>query len=144
MKLTSGWISFSGSGTKTFLPSPIADAAPDNWGRSVIQAAMGRVPSELKFLFECERSDFVLVRCALWDEKRPNQSGRIRRQFPRISLSHRSPSSKTNTLSHEICDVRLVRPPITRNRRIVWVGARPKNPRFYDDKILSIAKYSFH
>ena len=49
MPLTNAWVSFSGRG-RSVLPSPISDAAPDNWGRSVIQTALGRVPNELEYL----------------------------------------------------------------------------------------------
>ena len=49
MPLQSGWIPFSGEGRYS-LPDAFSDTAPDNWGRSVIRAHLGRGANELEIL----------------------------------------------------------------------------------------------
>ena len=49
MPLRTGGTPFAGDGAAS-LPDPVADTAPDNWGRSIIQAYLGRGATELEIL----------------------------------------------------------------------------------------------
>lgn len=49
MPLRSGWDHFSGSNLHV-LPDPVADSAPDSWGRSVIRTRFGRDVNEIEML----------------------------------------------------------------------------------------------
>lgn len=136
MKLTSGWMSFSGTG-RNVLPSPLADAAPDNWGRSVIQAALGRIPSELEFLLSA--SDHTRVGALRFvDEKgqiMSTDSPPIPRIHSLIDLRRLNQQFESRD-----CDVNLVARQL-RGSGDSLGGARPKSA-LYDGRTLSIAKYS--
>ena len=136
LPLTSTWVSFSGSG-RNVLPSPISDAAPDNWGRSVIQAALGRVPNELEYLLSAN------------DDTR---TGALR--FVDENGQIRSTDSPPTPRIHSLVDLRRLNQDFeSRDSDVSLVarqlrgtgdslgGARPKSV-VYDGHTLSIAKYS--
>ena len=136
MQLTSGWVSFSGSG-RNVLPSPIADAGPDSWGRSVIQAAIGRVPSELDFLLSAnDQTRAGALRFVDEDDQiRATNTPPVPRIHSLIDLRRLNQHFESRD-----CDVRQVARQLRGTGDSVG-GARPKSA-VYDDKILSIAKYS--
>ena len=136
MKLASGWMSFSGSG-RSVLPSPIADAAADNWGRSVIQAALGRIPNELDYLLSTN-DDTRVGALRFVDE-----NGQIRStDTPPVPRIHSLIDLRRLNQQFESrdCDVNLVARQL-RGSGDSLGGARPKSA-LYDGKTLSIAKYS--
>ena len=136
MKLTSGWVSFSGSG-RNVLPSPIADAAPDNWGRNVIQAAMGLVPNELEFLLSA--NDHTRAGALRFVDENDLITATDTPPVPNI-YSLIDLRRLNQQFESRDCDVRLVARQLRGTGDSIG-GARPKSA-VYDDKILSIAKYS--
>ena len=136
MPLTSAWFSFSGSG-RNVLPSPISDAAPDNWGRSVIQAALGRVPNELEYLLSAN-DDTRTGALRFVDE-----NGQIRStDTPPIPRIHSLVDLRRLNQDFESrdSDIGLIARQL-RGTGDSLGGARPKSV-VYDGQTLSIAKYS--
>ena len=134
--LTSTWVSFSGSG-RSVLPNPISDAAPDNWGRSVIQAALGRTPNELEYLLSAN-DDTRTGALRFVDE-----NGQIRStDTPPIPRIHSLVDLRRLNQDFESrdSDVSIVARQLRGTGDSVG-GARPKSV-VYDGQILSIAKYS--
>ncbi len=136
LKLTSGWVSFSGRG-RNVLPSPIADAAPDNWGRSVIQASMGRVPSELEFLLSVnDRARTGALRFVDENkEVRSTDTPPVPRTPSLVDLRRLNQHFESRD-----CDVQKVARELRGGGDSIG-GARPKSA-VYDRTTLSIAKYS--
>lgn len=136
MPLRAGWESFSGKDEYS-LPGPIADTAPDSWGRNVIQASLGRAASEIEILLSAN------------DETR---SGALRYidEEGRLMSTEVPPVPRLPTLRDlremnrrfEAGDGDLTR--LARELRGAGDslgGARPKSA-IYDGNVLSIAKYT--
>lgn len=136
MKLASGPVAFSGSG-RNVLPSPLADAAPDNWGRSVIQEALGYVPSELEFLL-CA-NDHTRVGALRFINENNQVMSTNTPPVPRIPSLIDLRRLNQHFESRD-CDVKDIACQL-RGGGDSLGGARPKSA-VYDNKILSIAKYS--
>ena len=136
MKLTSGWVSFSGSG-RNVLPNPLADAAPDNWGRSVIQAALGRVPTKLEFLLSA--NDHTRTGALRFLDENDRVMSTNLPPIPRIH-SLIDLRRLNQQFESQDCDVKLVARQL-RGTGDSLGGARPKSA-VYDGPKLSIAKYS--
>ena len=136
MKLTSGWMSFSGNG-RNVLPSPLADAAPDSWGRSVIQAALGHVPSELEFLLSA--NDHTRVGALRFVDENGQVMSTDSPPVPRIH-SLIDFCRLNQQFESRDCDVKFVARQL-RGSGDSLGGARPKSA-LYDGETFSIAKYS--
>lgn len=136
MKLTSGWMSFSGTG-RNVLPSPLADAAPDNWGRSVIQATLERIPCELQFLLSA--SDHTRVGALRFVDEHGQILSTDSPPVPRIH-SLIDLRRLNQQFESRDCDVNFVARQL-RGTGDSLGGARPKST-VYDGTTLSIAKYS--
>ncbi|MYD45481.1 MAG: type II toxin-antitoxin system HipA family toxin [Gammaproteobacteria bacterium] len=136
MLLSSGWMSFSGSG-RNVLPNPISDAAPDNWGRNVIQAALGRVPSELEYLLSAN-DDTRAGALRFVDENsqiRSTDTPPVPRIHSLVDLRRLNQDFETPD-----SDVALIARQL-RGTGDSLGGTRPKSV-VYDGHTLSIAKYS--
>lgn len=136
MPLQTGAVPFSGDGPHS-LPDVIADSAPDNWGRSVIQAYLGRGTSELEILLAAN------------DETR---SGALRYMDEQgeIQSTNTPPVPRMPTL----VDLRRLNQRFEKGEGDVTQiarelrgtgdslgGARPKSA-IYDGDVLAIAKYT--
>ncbi|MCY3858521.1 MAG: type II toxin-antitoxin system HipA family toxin [Gammaproteobacteria bacterium] len=136
MPLRSGWDHFSGSDLHA-LPDPIADTAPDSWGRSVIRTRLGRDVSEIEMLLAV--SDISRVGALRFmDEQGEIQSTDVP-PLPRMSTL--SDLRKLNA-RYEVGEGNLVE--IARALRGTGDslgGARPKSVVDIDDG-LAIAKYT--
>ena len=136
LELTSGWMSFSGSG-RNVLPSPLADAAPDDWGRSVIQAVLGRIPNELEFLLSA--SDHTRVGALRFVDENGQIVSTDSPPVPRIH-SLIDLRRLNQQFESRDCDVNIVARQL-RGTGDSLGGARPKST-VYDGETFSIAKYS--
>ena len=136
MPLKEGWTPFAGDGRNS-LPPPIGDTSPDEWGRGVILASVGRFASELDILLASnDHTRTGALRFA--DEQGQIQSS----EFSTVPhLSHLSELSNLSAQFEQGIGERSVIARALRGSGDSLGGARPKST-IYDGSFLAIAKFT--
>ena len=125
------------SATRSALPGPVSDAAPDSWGRGIIETSLRRRPNELEFMLSAN------------DETRQGAL-RFVDEDGRLQSLSRTPVPRRNDLEtlRALARTYETDPAISelKLRELVGYvgslgGARPKSD-FDDDGFLAVAKFT--